>query len=110
VRAVGIGVAGLGAAALIGAIVTGVMAQARADQLDEACGGQRCVDPAQADVVDEGETLKLVTNIALAAGGALAIAGTLMIIFGGPDDDRDAAMWLAPAPGADIGFGIGGRL
>lgn len=99
IRAAGIGVLGLGVAGLVVMGVTGAMAQSKKNQLEEDCSGQRCTDPAKADVVDDGKRLKLISNVTLGVGTGLAVAGVLMIIFGGPGEGGDTTAWLAPHPG-----------
>ncbi len=106
-RAAGFAVGGLGVVGLVVFAVTGSMASSKFSQLEEECGGVRCTDPAQADVVDEGKTLSLVANVTAGVGGALLLGGVLMVIFGGPDDEpkdpKDGTVSLVPTPG---GLGV----
>jgi hypothetical protein len=94
IRMAGIGVAALGVVGLVAFAVTGSMARARHKQLEDECGAVRCVDPSYADVVDEGKKLQLGANVSAGLGGAFLVAGVLMLILGGPDDDGDAARAL----------------
>jgi hypothetical protein len=105
IRGVGIGVAALGVAGLVVAAVTGAMVQGNVDELDDACGGARCVDESYADLIDETKTLKLVTNIGAFGGGGLVLAGVLMIIFGGPGEAEESAAhpYVVPMPGGIVG-------
>jgi hypothetical protein len=75
----GLGVVGLGVGAALGGI-----AAARFDEVKAACGGQRCTDAGFAAPIDEGRSLQTGANVSLVAGGALALAGLGMIVFGGP--------------------------
>jgi hypothetical protein len=109
VRIVGIAVAGVGVVGLVVMGVTGAMAQGKKDQLSDECGGQRCTDPGAADVIDEGKSLRLISNVMLGVGAACSVAGAAMIIWGGPSDDERAA-WIAPAPVyGGAGLTMGGR-
>lgn len=84
VRAIGIGVTGIGIAGLVLFGVSAVTADGKLAQLEKECGGVRCTDPKYADVVESGKTFDLLTNIGLGVGIAGLAAGTAMIIFGGP--------------------------
>jgi hypothetical protein len=95
-QGIGVGVAAVGIAGLGLGVVTGVMAQGKANELEDECGGERCTDPATADVVDEGETLRTIANVGLFAGGALLVTGVALLVFGGSDDPDGAAR--APRP------------
>lgn len=75
----GLGVVGLGVGAALGGV-----AASRFDEVKAACGGQRCTDPAFTAPIDEGRSLQTGANVSLVAGGALALAGLGMIVFGGP--------------------------
>jgi hypothetical protein len=106
-RIAGMGVAGLGVVGMVVFAVTGSMASSKFSEVEEGCGGVRCTDLAFADVIDEGKTLSTVANVSVAIGGAALIAGTLMIILGGPVDESDAVeegdVTLWPSPG---GIGV----
>jgi hypothetical protein len=101
IRIAGIAIAVVGVAGLVAMGVTGAMAKGKLDTLEEECGGVRCTDPAKADDVDEGKTLQLVSNVSLGIGAAALLAGTLMIIFGGPDSAATAR--IGPT-GASVSF------
>jgi hypothetical protein len=112
VRIAGFAVAGLGVAALVAFAVTGSMASSKFDEVDETCGGQRCTDaqPQTDAQIDEGKMLATVANAMLGVGAGLAVAGTLMIIFGGASEAdaesessahaaRSIELTLVPWPG-----------
>jgi hypothetical protein len=102
VRAAGIGVLVVGVGGLVAMGVTGAMAQSKHDELDEKCGGARCTDPETASLVDDGETLALVSNVCLGVGAAATVAGVAMIIFGGPSDDSAATALSVGPTGASL--------
>jgi len=85
----GLGVAGM---ALFG--ITGSMAKSRFTTLETECGGVRCTDPKYADVIDSGKTLTTVANVGLGVGAAGIVAGTLMMILGGPSKSAPPAVAL----------------
>jgi tetratricopeptide (TPR) repeat protein len=73
---------GAGGAALVGALVTGVIAHADYNSLERQCRGKICPASAQ-DELDEGKTLSVVSTVltvvgvlAAGAGGALLFVGT----------------------------------
>lgn len=98
----GVGVVGLGVFA-----ITGAMSQGKFNDVEAACNGQRCTDPAFADDIDSGKTLETVANVSLVAGGVLLLAGAGMIVFGGDDGgsklEAKSTLVLEPSPtGASI--------
>jgi len=51
-------------------------------------------------LIDGGKTLELVSYIMLGVGGASALTGGALVLFGGaPDEDVSAALDVAPLPG-----------
>lgn len=84
VRAAGIAVAGLGVAGMAVFGIAGGLARGKFSQLEKECGGQRCTDPAFADVVDSGKTLTTISTVGLVAGLAGLAGGGVMIVVGGP--------------------------
>ncbi|MBW2527564.1 MAG: hypothetical protein JRI23_25505 [Deltaproteobacteria bacterium] len=87
----------MGVAGLVVFGVTRAQADAEIATLEDECGPGPCTDPQYADVVDRGKTAETVSGVALGIGIAGVLAGTAMIIFGGPAEGADQA-W-APAPG-----------
>ncbi len=84
VRIGGIAAAGVGAIGMGVFAAAGVSSNAKFANLQQACGGVRCTDPAYASTVDAGKTLDTVANAALTAGLVGLVAGGLMIALGGP--------------------------
>jgi hypothetical protein len=90
----GVGVAGLGLFAIGGA-----QGNSKFATLEKECGTTRCTDPKYADVVDSGKTLDLVANIGLGIGVAGIVAGTIMVVVGGPKPKpktTDASFFISP--------------
>lgn len=100
VRIAGYVVAGVGVAGIVVMAVTGAMAQGKVDTLEEECGGVRCADLSYAEVVDDARTLQTVANVSLVVGIAGIVAGTAMIVFGGPTETH--AAWLDVSPGGGV--------
>jgi hypothetical protein len=86
VRIAGMAVAGVGVVGWVAFAVAGVMANSKFADLEQRCGGQRCTDPDADDDIREGRGLDLVANLGLAVGIAGVVAGSLMIVFGGPSE------------------------
>lgn len=102
VRAAGIAVAALGAGGMIAFAVTGVMAKSEYDDLEAECGGQRCPDEL-ADRVSKGRTLSTAANVSVAIGGAALVAGTVMIIVGGPSPEPSSSARRGSVPSVAFG-------
>ncbi len=98
VRIAGYVVAGLGVASMIVFGVTAGIASSDFSTLEEECGGQRCIDPSYADVVDRGKAAETASNVALAVGLAGLVSGGLMIIFGGPSQPEQTTADLVVTP------------
>jgi len=76
---VGIAVLVTGGAALIGAVVTGVLALDRFGAVEASCGGDRSCPPGFEAQRDEGASLALATDVLLVSGGVLAITGAVLL-------------------------------
>jgi hypothetical protein len=82
-RTVGFVTAGVGAAALIGGVITGIMAKGKEDDATGQCDADnRCPTAAEADF-DSASSLATTSTVLYIGGGVLAAAGVGMIIFGG---------------------------
>jgi len=84
VRVGGFAAAGVGAVGMVVFAAAGIASNLKFSNLQQACGGVRCTDPAYASTVDAGKTLDTVANAALTAGLVGLVSGGLMIAFGGP--------------------------
>lgn len=91
VRIAGFFVAGLGVAGWATFAISGLLAQDKYDTTYEACGGQHCTDPAYSDDISTGRTLETVANVGLVIGIVGVLAGSAMIVFGGPTSGGDQA-------------------
>lgn len=105
----------LGAAAIFGgvAIGTGLVSNDRLAQLQAECGPERMCPPGLDGVIDEGETMALVSTVFTFAGIAAAIAGatllTLELTSGSSEQQPTAraSLWGGPAGGGvrfDLAF------
>ena len=102
----GIVVLGAGAAGLVTFAVAGSMANSRYDSINLACGGKRCTDPSYASQIAGGRTLDIAADVGLGVGIAGVVAGTLMVILGGPAKAQAAERaTLAPWVGAGASRG-----
>ena len=91
---------GVGGAALVTGGILGGFAAGRFQALDSACASQPCDEPSVTGLIDGGKTLELVSYIMLGVGGASALTGGALVLFGGaPDEDVSAALDVAPLPG-----------
>jgi len=88
VRIAGFAVAGVGVVGMVVFAVAGLSAQSQFDDIEEACGGKRCVDEKYNDQIDSGERATTVANVGLVLGAVGLVAGGLMIAFGGPKSAR----------------------
>lgn len=83
-RTVGFVLAGVGGAALIGGVITGVMASGAYSDLQTSCPNNVCRTQADLDQRGTVDTLAGATNGLLIGGGVLAAAGVVMILVGRP--------------------------
>lgn len=84
VRTIGIGLAAVGGAALIGGVITGVMASSTFSDLETRCPNGVCTNSADLGLRSDVDTLSAATNGLLIGGGVLAVTGIVMIIVGRP--------------------------
>lgn len=103
-RIVGFAVGGLGVVGMVVFAITGSLAASKFSDIEEECRGQRCTDPKFESVIDKGKTQATVANVSVGIGAACLIAGTLLVILGGPDDDgaeseEEGDVSIAPHPG-----------
>lgn len=90
------GLVGVGAASLVGGVITGVMSQGKFDDI-EAMGYPNAVSAGDLEEVqsarDSGNTLK-VTSVVLMGGGVLLVAGGVATYFlMQPESDKSEAAW-----------------
>jgi hypothetical protein len=110
-RLVGFIAAGVGGAAIVGGVVTGLMAKSKDKKATDACNEQKvCPLSAEADF-DSASSLATVTNVLFIGGGVLAAAGVGLIIVGGkssgenPKPASEPRLRLTPVAGTD-GVGL----
>jgi hypothetical protein len=84
VRKAGFAVLGVGAVGMGLFAIGGVQANSKFATLEKECGGTRCTDPKYADLIESGKTMDLLANVGLGLGIAGIVAGTVMVIVGGP--------------------------
>ena len=99
-RTVGFVVTGVGAAALMGGAITGILAKNKEGEATDGCYPdtdpqgrpvQRCPEDGKAALASADDLAKT-TNYLLIGGGVLAAAGITMIIFGGPVEVNSASV------------------
>jgi tetratricopeptide (TPR) repeat protein len=78
---------GTGGAALVGSLVTGLMASSKHSDLEQACPKGVCAASEQ-DTIDSAQTLAVVSTILLAVGVVAGGVGTTFLFLG--DDDAGA--------------------
>jgi tetratricopeptide (TPR) repeat protein len=86
----GIALAGVGAAAMITSIATGVLTKKRQQKLEDSCDGKSC-DASLKDTADSGKRLAHTTDALLFSGIALAGAGAALLVFGGLERPKPEA-------------------
>ena len=99
VRKVGFGVLGLGVVGMGLFAFGGIQGNAKFETLQKECGSTRCTDPKYTDVVESGKTMDLLANIGLGVGAAGLVAGTIMVIVGGPKPKpktTEASVFIGP--------------
>jgi hypothetical protein len=104
-RTVGFITAGVGGAAIIGGIVTGIMAKSASSRATDQCQDKVCPTKAESDF-DSASSLATVTNVLFIGGGVLAATGVTLVIVGGKGggDSKAASaprLELAPSVAAN---------
>jgi len=96
---------GVGGAGLVVGAVTGGLAIAKKNDLDDNCPGGAC-QPEFHDDVDSFQTMRLASSIGLIAGGVLAAGGLVLVLTAPTESDAGAAVSLHVLP---AGLGLSGR-
>ncbi|HEX3850973.1 MAG TPA: hypothetical protein VHW01_08400, partial [Polyangiaceae bacterium] len=82
-RTAGFVTAGVGVAAVIGGVITGLMAKGKETDAKALCRGTVCPQSASTKF-DSASSLATVSNILFIGGGVVAATGVGLIVFGGP--------------------------
>ncbi len=85
---------GVGAALVIGGVVTGSVALSRDSDLVEACGGNPC--PEKKDEVKTRDTLANTTTALLVLGGAVAVTGITLLVVDAVKNKKESHVALYP--------------
>lgn len=103
-RTAGFVIGGLGVAGLGAGLVTGIMALKKHEEFKSVCPQK--TDPCPSSSADDptlaadGKRLALINTITLAAGGGLAVLGTVLILTsGGKKKAPETTGFIAPLPG-----------
>lgn len=83
---------GVGVAGLVASIVSGALAAERHGRVEDLCPGPQCTTDEGFDAAQEGKTLVIVNAITLGAGLAAAAAGTTLVILADSNGDAAGAM------------------
>jgi hypothetical protein len=89
---------GVGGAALIGAGITGVIANGKYNDAKDSCS-PNCTD----DDVSSGKTMALTSTILTGVGLVSAGIGAVLLFTNGPSSEKAAKL---PPPRWDVGFGV----
>jgi hypothetical protein len=81
-RTVGFVALGVGGAAVIGGVITGLMAKSAESSATKQCKEKVCPTAAESDF-DSASSLATVTNVLLIGGGVVAAAGVTLVLVGG---------------------------
>jgi hypothetical protein len=113
-RLIGFVTAGVGGAAIIGGVITGLMAKSAESTATDQCKDKVCPTKAASDF-DSASSLATVTNVLLIGGGVLAATGVTLVIVGGSGGGSQASkpaslprLEVAPAVAAN-GAGLFAR-
>jgi hypothetical protein len=82
--------AGVGGAALIGGVVTGLMTKSKEKEAQDMCIDSVCPESAE-DKFDSADSMALITNVLFIGGGVLAATGVTLIILDASSDSGDTA-------------------
>lgn len=90
-------VMGAGGALMVGSLATGLMANAKASELEDECRDDNC-PPSLKSTADSGKTLALVTDILLFTGVATVVVGGVLLLLKKPKKTAGAE----DSPRADV--------
>jgi hypothetical protein len=90
-KTAGFVVAGAGLLALAGGVITGAMLLGKKSTVDQNCDASKRCNARGLEAADAGETLGVLTTVALATGAVALGAGTYLVLSASPNDDRGAA-------------------
>lgn len=79
---------GGGVAVGIAGTVLGVIAQSRADEVEDKCPTMRCDNAPLEDTADSAETLGMAATVLWIAGGAIAATGVVLLLLGDDNDEQ----------------------
>lgn len=71
---------GVGGAALVAGVVTGILVASRHSDLEASCNAQHQCDPARQSDIDGYNSLRPVSTVSFVAGGVLAAAGITLLL------------------------------
>jgi hypothetical protein len=89
-KTAGFVVAGAGLLALAGGVITGAMLLGKKSTVDQNCDASKRCNARGLAAADAGETLGVLTTVALATGAVALGAGTYFVLSAAPNDDRGA--------------------
>lgn len=84
-------VIGVGGAALLTSVVTGLMANGVHSDLEDKCPGGECSYPGYQDDIDRGKTLQVATNVLLVGGLVTTAAGVVWLLLSPSGDSAEPA-------------------
>lgn len=90
---IGYSTAGVGVAALVGGVITGVLAKSKESDAADSCINGICAEATE-DEFDSAADLAMISNILFISGGVLAATGVTLVIVGAGQGSSEAA--LAP--------------
>jgi hypothetical protein len=103
-RTAGFVTTGVGVAAVIGGVVTGLMAKGKETDAKALCRGTVCPESASAKF-DSASSMATVSNILFIGGGVVTATGVGLIVFGGPKAEAEktarVTLRMLPAVGRD---------
>jgi tetratricopeptide (TPR) repeat protein len=110
VRTVGYASLGVGAASLLGFAVTGALALADENKLQDRCPNETCSEMYRS-TVQRYDTMKTVATVTLIAGAALTVLGTTLLIVGpsAQPSERARKQQIEPVLGLGV-VGVKGSL
>jgi hypothetical protein len=106
-RMVGFVVGGVGGAALIGGVITGLMANSASSKATDQCQNKVCPTKAESDF-NSAKSLATVTNVLLISGGVLAATGVTLVILGGKSGGGEQPGKPASAPRLELTPAVAG--
>ncbi|MBN2719442.1 MAG: tetratricopeptide repeat protein [Deltaproteobacteria bacterium] len=103
-KTTGLVITGIGSATLVASLIAGNFALSKSDRLAQNCDNEKLCEDSNKDLYEDADTLTKATNILLATGVVLTVAGVVMALIGRKkrESREKIAVKTTPLIGEDV--------